>query len=77
MGVLQIIKVVLTITEKVTTYFTRKQLTDAGKAEAKIKYLQEAKNAIQKAVDVRRDARNKFESNGGMPPDGEKYYRDK
>lgn len=76
MGILQIIKSVLAITEKITSYFNKKQLIDAGKAEAKIKHLQEAKNAIQKAVDVRRRARNKFKSDGGMPSDTEKYYRD-
>mgnify|MGYP006896940949 CR=1 FL=1 len=72
--VLVILKAVLAFAAKLMDYISRKQLMDAGKAEQQKVNLKEAKDAINKAIAVRRRARDKYESDG-MPDDYE-HWRD-
>ena len=74
MGILKIVNIVLKISQKLTEYFARKQLIDAGSAKEKSENLEVARDAVSKAIDARRVARRKFKSDG-MPSDYE-HFRD-
>jgi hypothetical protein len=69
-----IAKLLLNVVNKITDYFGRKQLIDAGKAKQAKKSLKEANNVLSEAIDARRDADREFKSNDGMPK-GYEYYR--
>lgn len=74
MGILKIVKIVLKISQKLTEYFARKRLIDAGSAKEKSESLEVARDAVSKAINARRVARRKFKSDG-MPSDYE-HFRD-
>jgi len=72
-SIMSVIKGLLGVANKIAGYMEKKQLMDAGKAKQQKENLQEARDAVSKAIDARRDAHRKFKSDG-MPKDY-KHYR--
>ena len=73
-SILKIVEKLLKVANKIAKYIERKQLIDAGKAIQQKENVREAKDAVSKAIDIRRNTRRKFKSDG--MPDNYKYYRD-
>jgi len=71
-SLLGVIKALLSIADKITSYMERKQLIDAGRAKQQRDALREMKDALVKANRARRRARSELDD-GGVP-DNYKYY---
>lgn len=73
--VLSIIKQLLFLGNRIVSYMDKKQLMDAGEVKQQKKCIEEAINAVHKAIITRRNAHRKFKYNG--MPENYKYYREK
>ena len=76
MNFVSLLRAILGLASTLANYLQSKQLMDAGEAQAVIKSLEHAQNAITKANKARDISEHDFDARDGVPDDSDPNLRD-